>query len=141
MEADGVQVLLHPLAAGRSAGIVVEPTEDLRRLQQKLIDAVAPYTEKSGTAAAFMSTEDGHDIQDFLIDYVANFVMIAAGRKFNPHVTIGVATEATLNEMLSGAVRGVHLLACGGVGLPAWHFWHGPEGAEGFNFGALTNRS
>ncbi len=83
------------------AGIVVEPTEDLLRLQQKLIDAVAPYTEKSGTAAAFMSTEDGHDIQAFLIDYVANFVTIAAGKKFNPHVTIGVGTEAYLNEMLA----------------------------------------
>ena len=83
------------------AGIVVEPTEDLLRLQQKLIDAVAPYTEKSGTAAAFISTEDGHDIQEFLLDYVANFVTIAAGKKFNPHVTIGVGTEAYLNEMLA----------------------------------------
>ena len=83
------------------AGIVVEPTDDLLRLQQKLIDAVAPYTEKSGTAAAFMSTEDGHDIQEFLIDYVANFITIAAGKKFNPHVTTGVATETYLNEMLA----------------------------------------
>ena len=83
------------------AGIVVEPTEDLLRLQQDLIDAVAPYTEKSGTAAAFISTEDGHDIQEFLLDYVANFVTIAAGKKFNPHVTIGVGTEAYLNEMLA----------------------------------------
>lgn len=83
------------------AGIVVEPTEDLLRLQQKLIDAVAPYTEKTGTPAAFMSTEDGRDIQEFLIDYVANFVTIAAGKKFNPHVTIGVGTEAYLNDMLA----------------------------------------
>jgi len=29
----------------------------------------------------------------FLIEYVANFVKIAAGKKFNPHVTIGVGTE------------------------------------------------
>src|SRR6266446_5353279 len=41
------------------AGIVVEPTEDLRRLQQELIEAVTPFTVKSGTAAAFMSTEEG----------------------------------------------------------------------------------
>ena len=56
------------------AGIVVEPTEDLHRLQQKIIDAVAPFTEKTGTPAAFMSTEDGKDIQKFLIEYVADFV-------------------------------------------------------------------
>jgi 2'-5' RNA ligase len=83
------------------AGIVVEPTEDLHRLQQKIIDAVAPFTEKTGTPAAFMSTEDGKDIQKFLIEYVADFVTIAAGKKFNPHVTIGVGTEVYLNEMLA----------------------------------------
>ena len=34
------------------AGIVVEPTEDLLRLQHELLDAVAPFTEKTGTPAA-----------------------------------------------------------------------------------------
>ena len=48
-----------------------------------------------------MSTEDGKDIQGFLLTYVADFVTIAAGKKFNPHVTIGVGTEAYLNEMLA----------------------------------------
>jgi hypothetical protein len=28
------------------AGIVIEPTDDLLRLQQRLIDAIAPYTER-----------------------------------------------------------------------------------------------
>jgi 2'-5' RNA ligase len=83
------------------AGIVVEPTDDLRRLQQKIIDALAPFVVKNGTAKAFVSTEDGRDIQDFLIDYVANFASVAAGQKFNPHVTTGVATEAYLKEMLA----------------------------------------
>jgi hypothetical protein len=32
------------------AGIVVEPTDDLLRLQQKLIDAVAPFAAETGTA-------------------------------------------------------------------------------------------
>jgi 2'-5' RNA ligase len=83
------------------AGIVVEPTEDLLRLQRKIIDAVTPLTEKTGTPAAFMSTEDGKDVQGSLIEYVANFVTSAAGKKFNPHVTIGVGTEAYLKEMLA----------------------------------------
>ncbi len=83
------------------AGIVVEPTADLLRLQQAIIDAVTPFTVKTGTPAAFVSTEDGRDIQPFLIEYAANFVAIAAGTKFNPHVTIGVATETYLKEMLA----------------------------------------
>ena len=82
------------------AGIVIEPTEDLIKLQQELLDAVAPFTVKTGTAAAFVTTEEGRDIQKGLIDYVANFVQIAAGKKFNPHVTTGVGTEAYLKEML-----------------------------------------
>jgi 2'-5' RNA ligase len=83
------------------AGIVVEPTDDLHRLQQTIIDAVAPFTVKTGTPAAFMSTENGRDIQHFLIDYVAHFVQIGAGKKFNPHVTIGVGTIAYLKTMLA----------------------------------------
>jgi len=83
------------------AGIVVEPTEDLLRLQQEIVDVVKPYTERSGTPAAFMSTEEGRDIQKDLIEYVADFVTIAAGKKFNPHVTIGVGTENYLKKMLA----------------------------------------
>jgi 2'-5' RNA ligase superfamily len=83
------------------AGIVVEPTEDLVRLQYQLLDAVAPFTEKTGTAAAFVSTDGGRDIQQGLIDYVANFTTTAAGKRFNPHVTIGVAPETYLNDMLA----------------------------------------
>ena len=83
------------------AGIVVEPTTDLHRLQDALIAAVKPYTVKTGTSAAFFSDESGRDIQKFLIEYVANFVEIAAGKQFNPHVTIGVGTETYLKEMLA----------------------------------------
>jgi 2'-5' RNA ligase len=90
-----------PVPPNGIAGIVVEPTEELLRLQRRLLDAVAPFTEKTGTAAAFVSADGGHDIQDGLIDYVANFSTVAAGRKFNPHVTIGVAPEVYLKEMLA----------------------------------------
>ncbi|MGH7045551.1 MAG: 2'-5' RNA ligase family protein [Stellaceae bacterium] len=83
------------------AGIVVEPTEDLHRLQDEIIAAVEPYTVKTGTPAAFFSDEGGRDIQNELIDYVAHFVTDAAGKRFNPHVTIGVATEEYLNKMLA----------------------------------------
>jgi 2'-5' RNA ligase len=83
------------------AGIVVDPTEDLHRLQDELITAVKPYTVTTGAPAAFFSDEGGRDIQKDLIEYVANFTTIAAGKKFNPHVTIGVGTETYLNKMLA----------------------------------------
>jgi hypothetical protein len=83
------------------AGIVVERTKDLLRLQRELLDAVAPFTEKTGTPAAFVSTDDGRDIQPGLIDYVADFVTVAAGKNFNPHVTIGVAPQTYLDKMFA----------------------------------------
>ncbi|MGC1744164.1 MAG: hypothetical protein WA754_16605 [Pseudolabrys sp.] len=36
-----------------------------------------------------------------MIGYVANFVQIGSGKKFNPHVTIGVATIPYLKKMLA----------------------------------------
>jgi hypothetical protein len=83
------------------AGIVVEPTADLHRLQDAVITAVKPYTVESGTTAAFFSDEGGRDIQKSLIEYVADFVKVAAGKRFNPHVTIGVGTETYLKKMLA----------------------------------------
>jgi hypothetical protein len=83
------------------AGIVVEPTEDLHRLQDELMAAIAPYAAKTGTPAAFFSDQGGRDIQDFLIGYVADFVHVAAGKKFDPHVTTGVGLEDDLNTMIA----------------------------------------
>src|SRR5262247_4551164 len=81
------------------AGIVIEPTGDLIRYQKKLIEAVAPFTVKTGTAAAFVTTKEDPDINEPTIDYVATYVPNESGKKFNPHVTIGIATQDYLNKM------------------------------------------
>jgi hypothetical protein len=82
------------------AGIVIEPTDDLIRFQKKLIDAVAPFTVKTGTAAAFVTTKEAPDINQPTIDYVATYVPDQTGKKFNPHVTIGLASQDYLKRML-----------------------------------------
>src|SRR5262245_12290480 len=82
------------------AGIVIEPTEDLIRYQEKLIEAVAPFTVQTGTDAAFVTTREDPDIKQPTIDYVTNFVPDATGPKFNPHVTIGIATQDYLKQLL-----------------------------------------
>jgi hypothetical protein len=82
------------------AGIVIQPTDDLIRYQKKLIDAVAPFTVKTGTAAAFVTTKEDPDINQPTIEYVAAFVPNETGKKFNPHVTIGVGTQDYLKKML-----------------------------------------
>ena len=82
------------------AGIVIEPTADLLRYQKKLLDAVEPFTVKTGTAAAFVTTKEDPDINQPTIDYVKTFVPNETGKKFNPHVTIGIATQTYLKRML-----------------------------------------
>ena len=82
------------------AGIVIEPTDELIRYQQKLIDAVGPFTVKTGSAAAFVTTKEDPEINEPTIDYVAKFVPNETGKKFNPHVTIGLARQDYLKKML-----------------------------------------
>jgi hypothetical protein len=83
------------------AGIVIRPTPELLAYQQKLINSVAPFTVETGTAAAFVTTKEDPDINQPTIDYVASFVPHATGEKFNPHVTIGIATQDYLKRMLA----------------------------------------
>lgn len=83
------------------AGIVIRPTDDLIRYQQKLVGALAPFTVKTGTAAAFVTTKEDPDINQPTMDYVEHFVPDEVGSKFNPHVTIGIAPQEYLKEMLA----------------------------------------
>jgi hypothetical protein len=83
------------------AGIVIHPTNDLLAYQQKLIDAVAPFTVSSGTAAAYFTTPENPEIVEPLIEYVASFVPSQSGKNFSPHVTIGLAPEDYLKGMLA----------------------------------------
>jgi hypothetical protein len=82
-------------------GIVIKPTSDLIRYQKNLIAAVAPFTVEMGTAAAFVTTKEDPDINQPTIEYVAKFVPGETGEKFNPHVTIGLATQDYLKQMLA----------------------------------------
>jgi hypothetical protein len=116
------------------AGIVIEPTDDLIRFQKKLIDAVAPFTEKTGTAAAFVTTAESPDINQPTIDYVNTYVPDHTGQNFNPHVTIGIASQDYLKKLLDEkfeaftfSLVGVSVYQLGNLGaaqkkLKSWEF-------------------
>src|SRR5262247_2896937 len=69
------------------------------KLAIAVIHTVAPFTVKTGTAAAFVTTKEDPDINQPTIDYVATYVPDGSGKKFIPHVTIGIATQDYLNKM------------------------------------------
>jgi hypothetical protein len=81
------------------AGIVIKPTPQLRRLQQEVIDAVAPYTAPDGTSAAYVTTRDAPDVNAPTLQYVKTFVPERNGKNFNPHVTVGVGQLDFVNKM------------------------------------------
>jgi hypothetical protein len=89
-----------PLGPIGLAGIVVEPTADLLRLQQELIVAVGPLTVRTATAAAFYTTPEEPEIHQSVIDYIAAFMPEHSGKNFSPHTTIGVGATAFLDAML-----------------------------------------
>ena len=82
------------------AGITADTTAWLIRFQNKLIEALKPYMLK-GTAAAFVQNKNGTPIAKEAPEYVNDFVPGHSGVKFNPHLTIGLAHEAFLKELLS----------------------------------------
>src|SRR6266481_4826939 len=83
------------------AGIVVKPTPELLKLEQAVIDAVTPFTVKTGTSAAFVTTPEDPVINPRLIEYVSVFVPKHSGEHFSPHVTTGVAPREYLDKMLA----------------------------------------
>jgi hypothetical protein len=91
------------LADGAIGGGVIEaePTPDLLRLQQELIDAVAPFTVPAGTSAAFVTTPQDPEITPVMISYVADFVPKASGDHYVPHVTVGVASMDFLKALVA----------------------------------------
>jgi hypothetical protein len=83
------------------AGIVVEPTDAWIKMQQDILDAVAPFAVKTATSEAFYTTPAEPDIVPELIDYITAFVSEHSGKNFMPHVSVGVAKKEYLNAMLA----------------------------------------
>ncbi len=82
------------------SGIVVKPTPALLKLEQEVIDAVTPFTVKTGTSAAFVTTPEDPEVLPMLITYVSEFVPKSSGEHYHPHVTTGLAPRTYLDEML-----------------------------------------
>ena len=82
------------------SGIVIKPTPELLKVEQDVIDAVAPFTVKTGTSAAFVSPENP-GVNQLLITYVEVFVPEHSGEHYEPHVTTGLASREYLDKMLA----------------------------------------
>ncbi|MEX2168966.1 MAG: haloacid dehalogenase-like hydrolase [Pirellulales bacterium] len=112
------------------AGIVIRPTPELRRLQQEIVDAVAPFTEPNGTAAAYVTTPQSPGVNEPTLEYVNHFVPQRNGKNFNPHVTIGVGQLDFVQKMkavpfddFKFKVAGAAVFHLGNFGTAAKELW------------------
>jgi hypothetical protein len=117
------------------AGIVVEVTDDLLRLQQKLIDGVAPFSVATATADAFFKLPSEPDLHEvpLLVEYVGKFVPDHSGKNFMPHVTIGVGTKQYLDAMLAAPFEAFTFSPAG-----ASVYWLGDFGTARKNLKTLS---
>src|SRR6266436_6260395 len=69
------------------SGIVIKPTPELLALEKQVIDAVTPFTVKTGTSAAFVTTPEDPEVLPELITYVSDFVPKHSGDYYHPHAT------------------------------------------------------
>jgi 2'-5' RNA ligase/phosphoglycolate phosphatase-like HAD superfamily hydrolase len=81
------------------AGIVIEPSDKLLALQQAVIEAVNPFARTGGDESAFVPDATGMPFDPLLFKYVDTFVPNQTGKKFNPHVTIGIAPLGWLEDL------------------------------------------
>jgi hypothetical protein len=83
------------------AGICARPTAQLIKLQADIIAAAKPFMLKTGTIGAFTAGHDDPTLDAGLIEFVSAFEQKAAGAKFNPHVSTGLAPREYLDQMLA----------------------------------------
>ena len=71
--------------------ILVSVSPDVLAFQASLVEAVAPFVETGGTAAAFVA-DPGETISPTIIDWVEAYVPNQIGDgNYLPHITVGVA--------------------------------------------------
>jgi hypothetical protein len=78
---------------------VARPSPEVLDFQARLIDAVEPFTERGGTAQAYVRTDAEPDINQDTIDYIDRYVPEHSGENHLAHVTVGLAGLDALEEI------------------------------------------
>jgi len=80
--------------------IDIDTSEKIVHFQENLIKAMAPYKVSGGTASAFFKTPKEPTITPETIKYVEEFELVATGENYTPHLTVGLASQSFLDDLL-----------------------------------------
>src|SRR5262245_44784606 len=113
-----------------ATAIHIERTPELECLQQKILDAVAPFTVERGTADAFVTSPNSTGISPETIEYVETFIPKGVDKNYMPHVTAGVAHEDFVKRLKTASYKpstfktaGVGIYQLGNFGTAAKRLW------------------
>ncbi|WP_165784684.1 2'-5' RNA ligase family protein [Solitalea longa] len=81
------------------AVLEVENSLELDLLEQKIVNAVHPFSVNGGNASAFVPNDNGIAIGQKIIKYVDEFVPMHSNSNYSPHLTIGLADTAFLHKL------------------------------------------
>jgi hypothetical protein len=111
-------------------GIVVKPTPELLRLQREVITAVEPFTVPDGTSGAFATTPAAPEVNASTIQYVKAFIPSQVGKRYNPHVTVGVGQIEFVEKMQAARfdpfrfkIAGAAIFHLGNFGTAQQELW------------------
>jgi hypothetical protein len=125
-------VLLQPSIG--IAVIEVAPGPEVLSLQARFIEALQPYTERGGTAEAFVRTAAEPEIGDETIAFIEDYVPQHSGANYVAHVTVGLAApedlavlEAAPFSPFTFATDALSVYQLGNAGAAArcLHSWRG----------------
>ena len=71
--------------------IVLDATPDLRRLEERMADALRPFRMAPDEAEDFIATPDGSEMNDATIAAIQRYLAEAGGVNYRPHIVVGPA--------------------------------------------------
>jgi phosphoserine phosphatase len=120
---------------------IVERTPQLLELQGKVAEALMRFSVSGGTASAFIDTPSNAEI----VGYVEQFVPKSSGANYMPHVTLGVAHEDFVKQLVAEpsegftfGIAGVAMYQLGNFGTASKKLWEykGADKLASWNDGA-----
>ena len=100
------------LQRGRTTtSLTVDGGAALRRLHDRLLMVLEPHAAPPGGAAAFVGGDE--PARDGDVDWVARFRVLAAGPRYEPHVTLGVGALGDLRPSVAFTATGLALCQLG----------------------------
>ncbi len=115
-------------------GITIAPSRALLDLQQSIIVAVAPFSQRGGGPAAFAGAPQTPTILPTAA-YVETFVPDHVGTNYNPHVTVGLGPEDEVEAMVAApfatfgfGVESAAVYQLGDLGTAQQRLWSSAQG-------------